>query len=155
MKILTLIISAIFLSTSSAQQYDDDGFEIVNPGPPVDILAKINVEYQKQIKPMFEKKCLSCHGINNNLPWYSVIPGISHLLEYDMREAKEHMDMSSSFPFAGHGSPRDDLKALARVVRKDEMPPLRYQVLHWDSKLTTQEKALVQQWIKDSLELLP
>lgn len=155
MESVTLLLVLIFSMTSLAQEYDVDGFEIVNPEPTTEMLEKINAEYQRQVKPLFKEKCLSCHGVNNNLPWYSVIPGVSHLLEYDMREAKEHMDMSSGFPFAGHGSPRDDLKALARVVRKDEMPPLRYQVLHWDSKLTTQEKALVQQWIKDSLELLP
>ncbi|MBH47883.1 MAG: hypothetical protein CME71_06895 [Halobacteriovorax sp.] len=154
MKSFAFLFALIFSNTSSAQQYDADGFEIVNPGPSTEILEQIDDEYQSQIEPFFKDKCLSCHSVNNNLPWYSVIPGVSHLLDYDMREAKAKMDMSKGFPFTGHGSPRDDLRALSRVVGKDKMPPLRYQMMHWNSALTIHEKEVLNKWIDQSLSRL-
>ena len=62
------------------------------------------------------------------------------------------MDMSNDFPFAGHGNPKDDLKALKRTVKEGNMPPFQYKLLHWSSSLNEDEKKLINKWIKDSLE---
>ena len=71
-----------------------------------------------------------------------------------MREAKKHMDMSNDFPFGGHGSPVDDLNALTKTIEKDDMPPMKYRVMHWDSKLTDDEIKVINNWIKESQKVL-
>lgn len=133
---------------------DDDGFEVIETGPSPDQLTKINTEYLKKIKPIFQNKCLACHGTGISLPWYSVIPGPKQLIESDIAEAKEHMDMTNDFPFGGHGSPADDLEALKRTVLEGTMPPFRYKIMHWRSGLSVEEKARIINWIEDSMKTI-
>jgi hypothetical protein len=118
------------------------------------ILDKINQNYLSNVKGIFSGKCLSCHGINDSLPWYYNIPGPRQLMDQDMKEAKKHMDMSNDFPFGGHGSPKDDLTALSKTIDNGDMPPLKYRLLHWGSSLTVKEIKVIGYWIEDSQRLL-
>lgn len=140
---------------SQEVKVDGSGFEIISSAPSAEVLKKINDLYQAEVKTIFSNKCLSCHGINIDKPWYYVLPGAKQLIDYDMLEAKKHMDMTNDFPFAGHGTPKDDLDALKRTIRKGSMPPLRYKLLHWNSNITNSEKAIIIKWINESLDILP
>ncbi|MFT6633716.1 MAG: hypothetical protein ACJAS4_003687 [Bacteriovoracaceae bacterium] len=133
---------------------DADGFEIVSTAPSKETLDKINRTYISNVKNIFSNKCLSCHGVNDSPPWYYNIPGPKQLMDYDMREAKKHMDMSHDFPFGGHGSPVDDLNALSKTIKKGDMPPMKYRLMHWDSKLTETEIKVINNWIKESQKIL-
>ena len=139
---------------SSNAYSDNDGWEVITKKVSKVTLGEINREYLKKIKPIFEKKCLNCHGSNRKLPWYFSVPGPKHLMQYDIREAREHMDMSHDFPFKGHGTAKDDLEALGKTIKKGNMPPLRYLLLHWDSSLEDFEKIEIEKWINHSLKLL-
>lgn len=139
---------------SQRAKVDEDGFEIISSGPSKEVFARINESYKKNVKNIFSNKCLACHGINDSKPWYYSIPGAKQLMDYDMREAKKHMDMSNDFPFAGHGSPTDDLEALERTIEKGSMPPFRYKIIHWKSKLTKEEIKIINKWITESRSIL-
>ena len=76
------------------------------------------------------------------------------MMNHDIEEAKEHMDMTKGFPFAGHGIPKEDLEALKETVKEDSMPPWQYKLMHWDSSLTNEEKKIVNQWINESIAKL-
>lgn len=117
-------------------------------------LRIINEAYKKFVKLIFQAKCLDCHGSGNPLPWYAKIPGPKHLIARDIREAKQHMDMSNDFPFGGHGTPRDDLTAIAQVLAQNSMPPFQYKLMHWKSGLTAKEKDVIYKWINYSKTLL-
>lgn len=140
---------------SKEVKVDEDGFEIISSVPSVEVLKKVNDSYLAEVKTIFSNKCLSCHGINIDMPWYYVLPGAKQLIDYDMLEAKKHMDMTNDFPFVGHGAPKDDLNALKKTIQKETMPPLTYNLLHWKSKITDTEKAIILKWINESLEILP
>ena len=118
------------------------------------VLNKVNANYVKMIEPIFRKKCLDCHGTGNSMPWYFKVPVAKQIMEYDMKEAKEHMDMSEGFPFGGHGTPKEDLEELKNVVESEEMPPWQYRLIHWSSNLNAKEKEVVLLWINNSIELL-
>ena len=98
-------------------------------------IKQINLSYQKQVKPIFEKKCFDCHGTITDFPWYYNIPGIKQLMDHDIAEAKEHMDMTNDFPFGGHGSPVSDLNSLRESIVNGTMPILMYRLTHPDSKI--------------------
>lgn len=139
---------------SEAPQFDEEGFEIINTRPLCHHLDRINQAYLQKIKPIFKARCLHCHGVANSFPLYSKIPPASWLVQDDLEEAKKHMDMTFDFPFAGHGTPKDDFEALAKVVNEGTMPPLRYRIMHWQSQLTDEEKKEIHKWIGDSLKIL-
>jgi len=118
------------------------------------LYSEINGIYRSNIKPIFEKKCFDCHGALTKKPWYYDIPGISYMIQRDIKEAKEHMDMSQDFPFISHESPYNDLKSIRKIGLKGGMPPLRYILGHWDATLTPSESKALVKWSNNAMELL-
>ena len=119
-----------------------------------EVFNSINQAYVESTKEIFKIKCFDCHAKITVFPWYYKIPGIKQLMDYDMKEAKKHLDMSKDFPFISHETPLKDLKSLKEVIEEDEMPPIQYVLGHWDSRLTEDEKKEVLEWIDTSLKIL-
>ncbi|MBF0280807.1 MAG: heme-binding domain-containing protein [SAR324 cluster bacterium] len=113
-------------------------------------IESIAKSYQETVQPIFEKKCYNCHSNTIDYPWYYKIPGIKQIINHDIEEAKSHLDLSDGFPFGGHGSPLDDLGAIAVSVLIDNMPPLRYKIAHQNSSLEVEEKLEILKWVVDS-----
>lgn len=120
-----------------------------------EVLVKINADYEQNVKPIFRKSCYDCHSQETRYPWYSSLPFAKGLIEKDVREAKEHLDLSNGFPFKGHGTPRTDLESIRDAVKNGSMPPLRYTALHWSAKLSKEEVATVLNWAETGLAALP
>lgn len=115
-------------------------------------LEEINNEYLQTIKPIFQRSCMNCHGSDTEYPWYYSLPGAKKLIDYDIRESKNHLDISNNFPFAGHGTPEQDLIAIQDSIEQGRMPPLRYRLLHWSSRVKPKEIQIIQNWTRSSLE---
>ncbi len=135
---------------------DTSSLEIKEPNveKKLDAYNSINSEYIKNIKPIFEKKCFDCHGKIKKYPWYYSIPGVKQMIDYDIREAKEHIDMSINFPFRSHESPLQDLESLKEVAIEGDMPPFRYLLGHWDTRLSEDEKQTLIRWSDNSIAKL-
>jgi hypothetical protein len=114
----------------------------------------INDQYIKKIRPIFQKKCFDCHSNQTNFPWYHSLPVIKGLLDADINEGRKHIDMSDDFPFEGHGSAEEDLKAIQKDVNENSMPPMKYWLIHWRSRLTKEERLRINIWIDESLMIL-
>jgi len=115
-------------------------------------IESINKNYQTGVKGIFKEKCVDCHGMPEEYPWYYQMPGIKQIMDYDIKEAKEHLVMTNDFPFGGHGTPLSDLKTLRETVEKGSMPPFPYWVVHPDSRLSDEDKEIIMQWIDQSLK---
>ena len=117
-------------------------------------LEQINSYYKKDIKEIFKAKCYDCHSSFTRTYWHSHLPIAKQMIERDIRDGRKHLDMSHDFPFEGHGSPKEDLQAIAKTIERSDMPPMRYRLLHPKSKLTSSEEETILLWIEKSLELL-
>lgn len=120
-------------------------------------LAEIKVSYQSEIQPIFEQKCLMCHGVATRLPLYAKLPPAIWLIEHDRKEAKKDINMSWGFPFRGKSGEKNQVKALkeiVEVVEENSMPPWVYRIMHWNSSLTEQEKTKILKWAKESKAVL-
>lgn len=120
----------------------------------VDKLKLINESYKKNVASIFKAKCLDCHGTPKKLPWYYALPIAKQMMDKDMKEAKKHLDIQKGFPFKGHGTPEEDLKAISEVIEKKEMPPLNYRMMHWNSEITKDEAKVIKKWVNESLASL-
>lgn len=118
-------------------------------------LNVINNRYLRDVRPIFKRACFNCHSEQVRYPSYYVIPGVRQLIDWDIREAREHMDMNADFPFKGHGTPLKDLKAILEEVKEGGMPPIYYKVLHWKERLTDDEALIIQRWATEGIKLLP
>lgn len=117
-------------------------------------LQEVSNEYKRFVQPIFRTKCFDCHSDQTRYPWYYPLPFARWLINRDIREAHKHMDMTQGFPFKGHGSPQEDLESIAKVVNKGTMPPWRYILMHWDARLTDEEKKVILEWVEESLAQL-
>ncbi len=111
---------------------------------------KINLSYKRNVKNIFDTKCMSCHSINVKYPFYYNWPIAHQIMISDVEEAKTHIGMDSGFPFSGHGTPMEDLEAIEKVTIEGTMPPFRYRIMHWGSALTESDKKTIIEWIKSS-----
>lgn len=111
---------------------------------------EIQVDYLKEIKPIFAQKCAACHSLESAAPWYASLPIAGWIVNSDRSEAKEHLEISKGFPFAGHGTPEEDLTAIKEEVTKGEMPTFLYRLFHPSSRLTDQEKMAILAWVDRS-----
>ena len=109
-------------------------------------LSIVNKGYQSVI-PIFRKACFDCHSKETKYPWYSKLPFVSHLIKHDTENAKMHLIMNDTFPFSGHGTPFGDIEAIEKSIKKGDMPPLRYQIIHWGAFLTETEKTKIFEWV--------
>jgi len=118
------------------------------------ILEQINTTYQKEIKPIFQSKCMNCHSTQTEYPFYYNWPLAKKLIDEDIAESKKHLDMTNGFPFVGHGTPEEDLEAIKKEVSNGEMPPFRYRIMHWGSALANTDKKIISDWVDESLKVL-
>lgn len=159
---VSLFFAPIFLLAHGTEQHDTVQNQTIkintaesNQSEKRDELySNINRQYLDQIKPIFEKKCFDCHANATKFPWYYSIPGIKQMIDHDIKEAKEHIDMSKDFPFLSHETPFKDLQSLRQIGLKGGMPPLRYILGHWETRLTDDEKKSIIQWTKKSIDIL-
>lgn len=117
-------------------------------------LKIIGDSYRARVKPIFQKSCFDCHSNQAAYPWYYKIPGAKQLIDSDIKESKEHIDLSNDFPFKGHGTPDEDLKAIVDEVEKNDMPPFRYRIMHPSNKLSDQDKKTIINWATEGIAIL-
>lgn len=124
---------------------------------PCAVLDAINQEYLSSIKPIFEAKCLTCHGTVTAKPLYTRVYPIKWRTDRNIAEALEDMDMRYDFPFRAKAAAkkhRKDLHEIAEVLDENEMPPWDYRVLHWNSGVTKAEKEIILKWVENGRKIL-
>lgn len=117
-------------------------------------LQTISKNYQEKILSIFRKACFDCHTDQTQFPWYYKLPLVKGQIDKDIAESQEHLILSETFPFGGHGEPLDDLKAIEESIRDGHMPPFKYQIMHWDAFLDEEQKQSIFLWVKESLSLI-
>ena len=117
-------------------------------------IKEINNNYLINIKPIFHKKCFDCHSNQTRFPWYHKLPFIRGWLDSDVVEGSQHLEMTSDFPFGGHGDVKDDLIAIRESTLKGTMPPFAYRIVHPSSKISEEDKDQILKWITESETLL-
>ena len=111
--------------------------------------------YRLQVEPIFKAKCFDCHSDRPDYPWYYSIPGISALIDRDIKKAKRIMDYTNGFPFKGLGTDDEKMEGLNISTRDETMPPLIYRIGHPGSGLTEEEAETILAWIDQKFTELP
>lgn len=117
------------------------------------VYAAINNNYQT-VRYIFKKSCFDCHTDSTKYPWYHVLPFIGGMIDDDIKEAKEHLDMSNDFPFGGHATQLDQLKEIREEIEEGDMPILSYRLTHWGLLIENKRQDSVFLWIDESIALL-
>ena len=152
------LLSVLLAFSLKLSAHEDNSADTLKKETNVDknlpIYELINSSYLADIKPILEKKCFDCHSNATKFPWYYKIPGFKQMIDYDIKKAKRHIDMSKDFPFISHNTPLKDLNSLREIIIENDMPPLRYVIAHWDARLTKSEREAIIKWSEESISKL-
>lgn len=88
----------------------------------------------RETRDIAQRACFDCHSNQTQWPGYARIAPGSWLIAWDVREGREHLNFSEWHRAQEHA---DDA---ADVVRDEEMPPVKYRVLHPDARLSDTER---------------
>jgi len=99
------------------------------------------------LRPIFEKSCFDCHSSFTKYPWYHSIPGVKQLIDSDIKEGREHLDMSNGFPFRGKGSLPEVLGDMKSEISEGGMPLFMYRMMHWGTGLSGAKRDSVVNWL--------
>ena len=97
--------------------------------------------------------CYDCHSNNTDYPWYSNIQPMGWLMAYHIKEAKNQLNFSE---FGSYTQRRQlsKLDGIANSLKDDIMPLKSYKMIHKNTQLSTEGKALLINWAKHSIDSL-
>lgn len=85
-------------------------------------------------KALFIRACADCHSHETKWPWYSNIAPISWLTQYDVKEGREHFNVSM-----WGVQKKNDGDEAKEEFEEGEMPPWFYMIAHPEAKLSESE----------------
>ena len=92
-----------------------------------------------------QRSCASCHSEQTVWPWYSYVPPALWMLEKDVRDGRDHFNMSHW----DENSTEKRMEMLSKIsvmLRNKQMPLPRYTWLHPEAKLSDADIRLVDGW---------
>ena len=136
MKFLSAAIIGILFAAGSSQAAGGGA-------PPMEKFAKVSM--------VVGEKCMACHTRGYDLPFYAKVPGIQKIIEQDYRDGLRAMDLNAEL-VQNKDKPIGEtvLAKMEWVVHNDTMPPAKFAVVHWGSRLSDQDKKDILDWVRES-----
>lgn len=111
--------------------------------------AMMDSSVPPDVRAILEAKCADCHSMQVRLPIYDQfavrLAPASWMMERDIVEAREHWNLSAWDTY-----PADEQQSLkgmmAWEVKKGEMPPLRYRMIHLNARVSDADVAALSRW---------
>jgi len=99
-----------------------------------------------QIATMLHAACYDCHSNKTRWPWYSRIAPISWLISSDVKEGREHLNLSD-WPIANPKRAARWLDEMSDEISSGEMPLKKYTQIHADARLTESQRKKLTDWL--------
>jgi cytochrome c551/c552 len=105
--------------------------------------ARMHVD--AEVNKILQRACTDCHSNDTKWPWYAHVAPVSWLVGSDVKDGRADLNLSDWARF-------DQKRALRRVgqmcseVRKGDMPPWYYVLMHAPAKLTQADKDTLCAW---------
>lgn len=105
-----------------------------------------------KVKDTVHDKCMVCHTRGLDLPFYAKVPGIRQMIEKDYRDGLRAMDLGLEIVGKNASKPVGEtvLAKMEYVITNDTMPPAKFAVVHWGSRLSDADKKNILDWVKEN-----
>ena len=99
-----------------------------------------------QTQELARRVCYDCHSNESIWPWYSNVAPVSWLVQNDVEEGRRRLNLSE------WGMHRVEADEIPEVVRRGDMPPWFYVMMHPEAKLSpSEQEALIQGMIASGI----
>jgi hypothetical protein len=117
----------------------------VRDNPP----TSVEIPAPPAVRRILRRSCYDCHSNETRWPWYSGVAPASWLVSRDVQEGRMHMNFSRWPESPPPGMDCHFRRRIADRVAAQEMPPLRYRLLHPASGVEPQEVARLEAWAEE------
>jgi cytochrome c len=102
-----------------------------------------------EVRAILTVECADCHSMQTRVPFYGRFAPVSWLMERDMIEARKAMNLSQ---WEAYAPVQQQLFAakIAQQTRSHEMPPVQYQMIHWNARVKDAEIRTMAGWAHTS-----
>lgn len=99
------------------------------------------------VEDLLRRACMDCHSNETVWPWYARVAPASWLVARDVREGREHLNLSTWDRYDARKR-AELLEEMAEEVEEGKMPLKIYLPLHPEARLTASERALLVRWAR-------
>lgn len=147
--IILLGLLAVLILIQFIQPAKNKSSEVLS----TDLTQILNVP--PNVQSILKMACYDCHSNNTVYPWYAKVQPFGWLLANHIKEGKAELNFSE---FGSYSKRRQisKLNGIANSLRDGSMPLRSYTMMHRNSRLSAEEKALLFEWasgVEDSLKL--
>lgn len=97
------------------------------------------------------RACFDCHSNETNWPWYSGVAPLSWLIVHDVDEGRRRLNFSEWAEYASDPeTQRYKLEQIVRSLRRGDMAPSYYRLLHSAARLTPNERDRIVRWAEEA-----
>jgi len=142
---IAVVLAALFTASVALSFVHPWGNPRSRADTPAPLMSGTNVP--DDVRQVLETKCADCHSENTRWPGYSRLAPVSWFMERDVRDGREHLNMSQWQNYILE-TRVDLLSRLASEVHSGQMPLLRYVILHPRARLSPSDQQLIYNWAK-------
>jgi hypothetical protein len=95
---------------------------------------------------MLHAACYDCHSSETRWPWYSHVAPMSWLIASDVRDGREHLNLSD-WPKDNPVRAAKRLENMSDEIGSGEMPLKKYAKIHADARLTESQRKELTDWL--------
>ena len=100
------------------------------------------------VSGIVQEKCMACHTKGYDLPFYAKVPGIRSIIEKDYNDGLRAMNLNQELVQSKDKPVGETVLAkMEWVINNDTMPPAKFAVVHWGSRLSDKEKKQILDWV--------
>ncbi len=100
----------------------------------------------ENVKTIFKNACMDCHSNNTNYLWYHKVVPVAWMVNQHIVDGKDELNFSEWGEMDGY----DKIVAIEDIrqeIERKTMPLKSYTLMHWDAKLSDEERAAVFAWL--------
>ena len=101
----------------------------------------------KEVVELIKTSCYDCHSNLTTYPWYSNIAPVSWWLKGHIDNGRGKLNFSEWDSYSFEESDTLKVKS-ANLIEKKWMPILTYKIIHKESRLSDEQRALLIGWLK-------
>ncbi|UCD25742.1 MAG: heme-binding domain-containing protein [Gemmatimonadota bacterium] len=100
-----------------------------------------------EIKEILRRACYDCHSNETRWPWYSYIAPMSWFVAGHVDHGRGHLNYSE-WPTFDLDEQEHLFEEMWEVLSEGEMPLRSYTLIHWDARLTEDERSMLLEWVR-------
>ncbi len=101
-----------------------------------------------EVVRIMKTACYDCHSHETKYPWYSYITPVNFWLKGHIEEGRENLNFST-WNSQTPDKAKHKLEESAEETRQKHMPLTPYWMMHWEAKLSPEERETLASWFDD------